>query len=250
LSELITRINPIGVIEEGVVHSLAVELFRISMLGKFELERIQAALRAEVSTAELAQALDYPWLRSHPDELRNPPSICELRKRLSDYLTSQLSSLLTQHGASPSACEARKIDAFKLALEDMQGNVDDFPNEDARADVEASLDVPSPEPAYFDELDRHMREIVRTNELLNDTMALPSDTQPLVDYWLLRNFYRIEATRRELQVAGLLEGLTNENVRRARSHAMRQLDDCVRLLELLRGGPVTLGSPRLAIPLD
>lgn len=103
-------------------------------------------------------------------------------------------------------------------------------------------DEPYPEPAYLDELDRHMRELARGNELLSNGMALPSDMQPLVDYWLLRNYHRIEATRRDLQVAKLVEVLTSEGVRRARGHAMRQLDDCVRLLEFLRGGPVDFGS--------
>ena len=101
LSELIGRINPVGAIEDGVIHSLAMELFRISMLGKFELERVQVALNAEVCTAELAQALDYPWLCTHPEELRNPPAISELRGRLSDYLASQLSYLLTRVDTHP-----------------------------------------------------------------------------------------------------------------------------------------------------
>jgi hypothetical protein len=41
-SELVSRINPVGVVEEGVVNALAVELFRLSMLGKLDLERVQS----------------------------------------------------------------------------------------------------------------------------------------------------------------------------------------------------------------
>lgn len=45
-------------------------------------------------------------------------------------------------------------------------------------------DEPHPESAYLDELDRHMSQLVRGNVLLNNSKALPLDTQPLVDYWL------------------------------------------------------------------
>jgi hypothetical protein len=231
----------VGVVEEGVVNSLAVELFRLSMLGKLELERVQSAVHAEVSTFELAQALEYPWAKTHPDELRNPPELKALRTRIGSYLATQLGSLLSQFGPKPSAPEERTIEALRLAVDDMQisidGDADALGTGDAHQECE-----PHPEPAYLDELDRHIRELARGNELLNNGMALTSDTQPLVDYWLLRNYHRIEATRRDLKVAKLVEVLTNEGVRRARGHAMRQLDDCVRLLELLRSGPVDFGS--------
>ena len=239
LSELISRINPVGVVEEGVVNSLAVELFRLSMLGRLELERVQSALHVEISTIELAQALEYPWIKTHPDELRNPPALTALRTRLGGFLASQLGSLLSQCGPKPSEPEARTIEALRLAVDDMQvGGADTTDTGDAGQDD----DAPFLEPAYLDELDRHMRELLRGNELLSNGMALPSDTQPLVDYWLLRNYHRIEVTRRELQVAKVIDVLTSEGARRARGHAMRQLDDCVRLLELLRGGPVDFGS--------
>lgn len=240
-SELVSRINPVGVVEEGVVNSLAVELFRLSMLGKLELERVQSAVHAEVSTLELAQALEYPWTKTHPDELRNPPELKALRARVGSYLATQLGSLLSQCGTMPSAPEARTIEALRLAVDDMQISLDDDANDSGAGDAHKD-DGHHHEPAYIDELDRHMRELARGNELLSNGMALPSDTQPLVDYWLLRNYHRIEATRRDLQVAKLVEVLTSEGVRRARGHAMRQLDDCVRLLELLRGGPVDFGS--------
>ena len=139
----------------------------------------------------------------------------------------------------PSEPEARTIEALRLAVDDMRvGGADTTGTGDADQDDNG----PFFEPAYLDELDRHMRELLRGNELLSNGMALPSDTQPLVDYWLLRNYHRIEVTRRELQVAKVIDVLTSEGARRARGHAMRQLDDCVRLLELLRGGPVDFGS--------
>lgn len=188
LSELISRINPVGVAEEGVVNSLAVELFRLSMLGKLELERVQSALYTEVSTLELADALEYPWIKPHPDELRNPPTLNALRKRLVGYLTSQLGSLISQCGPTPTEPEARTIEALRLAVDDMHvGGADATGTGDAGQDD----DGPFFEPAYLDELDRHMRELQRGNELLRNGMALPSDTQPLVDYWLLRNYHRI-----------------------------------------------------------
>jgi hypothetical protein len=37
-SELVSRITPVGVVEEGVVNALAVVLCRLSILGKLELE--------------------------------------------------------------------------------------------------------------------------------------------------------------------------------------------------------------------
>ena len=245
LSELISRINPVGVVEEGVVNSLAVELFRLSMLGKLELERVQSAVHAEVSTLDLAHALEYPWIKTHPNELRNPPTLTALRTRLGGFLASQLCSLMSQCGPTPTEPEARTIEALRLAVDDKHvGGADT--TDTGSGDANQDDDEPHSEPAYFDELDRHMRELVRGNELLSNGMALPSDTQPLVDYWLLRNYHRIDATRRELQVARLVEVLTSEGVRRAQGHAMRQLDDCLRLLELLRGGPVDLGSAHRA----
>jgi hypothetical protein len=39
LGELTQRINPVGAVEEGVVESIAIDLFRPSMLGKLEVER-------------------------------------------------------------------------------------------------------------------------------------------------------------------------------------------------------------------
>jgi len=242
LSELISRINPVGVVEEGVVNSLAVELFRLSMLGKLELERVQAAVHAEVSPFELAQTLGYPWIRSHPDELRNPPELSALRARVGSYLSAHLGSLHSQCGSKPSAADTRKFEAIRLAVDDMNCVGDGDPNALGTGGLKHYSEEHYSEPAYLDELDRHMRELARVKELHSNGMALPSDTQPLVDYWLLRNYHRIEATRRELQVAKLVEVLTSEGVRRARCHAMRQLDDCVRLLELLRGGPVDFGS--------
>ena len=246
LSELISRINPVGVVEEGVVNSLAVELFRLSMLGKLELERVQAAVHAEVSPFELAQALGYPWIRSHPDELRNPPELSALRTRVGSYLTSQLGSLQSQCGSKPSVADTRKIEAIRLAVDDMNCGGDGDPNALGTGGLQHYSEEHYPEPAYLDELDLHMRELARVKDLHSSGIALPSGTQPFVDYWLLRNHHRIEATRRDIQVAKLVEVLTSEGVRRARGHAMRQLDDCVRLLELLRGGPVDLGSAHRA----
>ena len=79
-------------------------------------------------------------------------------------------------------------------------------------------------------------------DLLKNAMAVPADVQHLVDYWLYRNHRRIETTRRELQVAQMVMVLTSDGVRRARSHAMRQLDDCMHLLEILQGVPLDLGA--------
>jgi len=106
----------VGVVEEGVVNSLAVELFRLSMLGKLELERVQSALHAEVNTIELAQALEYPWVKTHPDELRNPPTLIALRARLGSYLASQLGSLMSQCGPTPSEPDIRTIQINTNAL--------------------------------------------------------------------------------------------------------------------------------------
>jgi hypothetical protein len=80
------------------------------------------------------------------------------------------------------------------------------------------------------------------NSMLSQGAAPLTDLQPLVDYWLLRNRLRIEATRRELQVGQMLAVLTDEGARRARGHAMRHIDECIGLLELLRGTPLDLGS--------
>ena len=44
LGELTQRINPIGAVEEGVVESIAIELFRLSILGKLEVARLQSAV--------------------------------------------------------------------------------------------------------------------------------------------------------------------------------------------------------------
>jgi hypothetical protein len=236
----------VGVVEEGVVNSLAVELFRLSMLGKLELERVQAAVYAEVSPFELAQALGYPWIRSHPDELRNPPELKSLRERVGSYLSAHLGSLQSHCGSKPSAADTLKIDAIRLAVDDMNCVGDGDPNALGAGGLKHYSEEHYSEPACLDELDRHMRELARVKDLQSSGMALPSDTQPFVDYWLLRNHHRIEATRRDLQVAKLIDVLTSEGVRRARGHAMRQLDDCVRLLELLRGGPVDLGSAHRA----
>jgi hypothetical protein len=234
LSELTARVNPIGRVEEGLVESLAVELLRLSTLGKLEVERLQSAVNSEVSSLELAQALDYPWSSTHIDDLRNPPRPSTLRARLVTYFDSQLASLQAQCVPSPSDAESRAIEALRLAVEDLAANTqdDDTPND--------SITV----PAYFDDLDLHMRAVASGHELLSNGMALPADLQPLVDYWLLRNYYRIETTRRELQVSQMVFVLTNDGVRRARSQAVRQLNDCIRLLELLRGSPLDLGSSR------
>jgi hypothetical protein len=233
LGELTQRINPVGAVEEGVVESIAIELFRLSMLGKLEVERLQSAVCAEVGTLALAQALDYPWAQTHPDELRNPPQLATLRNRLAPYLESQLASLQAQCGASPSESDSRTIEALRLAVQDMAegaGAGDDEP------------DDTHPEPEYLDELDRHMRAVASGHDLLHNAMAVPADVQHLVDYWLYRNRRRIEATRRELQVAQMVMVLTSDGVRRARSHAMRQLDDCMHLLEILQGVPLDLGE--------
>ena len=178
-SELVSRITPVGVVEEGVVNSLAVELFRLSMLGKLELERVQSAIHSEVSIFELAHALEYPWTKTHPDELRNPPELKALRARIGNYLATQLGSLLSQCGTIHSAPEARTIEALRLAVDNMQISMDDDANNVGTWDAHID-DDPHAEPAYLDELDRHMRELARGNELLSNGMALPSDTQRLL----------------------------------------------------------------------
>ena len=239
LDELVDRINPIGAVEVGIVNSLAVELFRLATLSKLEVERVQSAVLSEVSTLELGQSLDYPWLSTHPDELRNPPALEVLRARLRGYFFAQLGSLRSQCGTKPSESDLRTIEALSNAVEDMTSNSHTAPDDLAHMDEGAGH-----EPAYLDELDRHMRMLAFGNDLIGKGMALPADLQPLVDYWLLRNYHRLEATRRELQVAQMVMLLTNDNVRRARSHSMRQLDDCLRLLELLRSKPLELGSRR------
>ena len=233
LGELTQRINPVGAVEEGVVESIATELFRLSMLGKLELERLQSAVCTEVDTLALAQALDYPWAQTHPDELRNPPQLATLRNRLAPFLESQLGSLQAQCGGYPSDSDLRTIVALRNAVLDM--------SEDTSLDDDDPDDTLS-EPAYIDELDRHMRAVASGHDLLKNAMAVPADVQHMVDYWLYRNHRRIESTRRELQVTQMVMVLTNDGVRRARSHAMRQLDDCMHLLEILQGVPLELGA--------
>jgi hypothetical protein len=233
LDELTQRINPVGAVEEGLVESIAIELFRLSMLGKLEVERLQSAVCAEVSTIALAQALDYPWAQTHPDELRNPPQLASLRNRLAPFIESQLGSLQAQCGGTPSDSDLRTIVALRHAVLDM--------SEDTSVDDE-DPDNTHTEPAYIDELDRHMRAVASGQDLLHNAMAVPADVQHLVDYWLYRNHHRIVATRRELQVAQMLMVLTSDGIRRARSHAMRQLDDCMHLLEILQGVPLDLGE--------
>jgi hypothetical protein len=237
LDELTQRINPIGAVEETVVESLAVELFRLSMLGKLEVERLQSAVSAEVSALELAQALDYPWTQTHPDELRNPPRRSTLRARLRSYFSAHLLSLKAKSGPNPSQVDLQTIEALRLAVEDICAPGADGNDEDAEVPSDSHLD-----PAYLDDLDRYMHDVAGGDYLLGQDMALPTDVQPLVDYWLLRNYHRIEAKRRELQVAQMVLVLTNDGVRRARSHAMRQLDDCMHLLEILQGVPLDLGE--------
>lgn len=232
LSDLISRINPMGKVEEGLVESLAIELLRLSMLGKLEVERLQSAVNSEVGALALAQALEYPWAATHLDELRNPPRLSTLRARVAKHLRAQHASLLAQCAHSPSDAEHQAIEALQLAIEDLT----------SRTQVGDVSEDGASEPAYFDELDRHMRALASSHDLLNSGMALPADLQPLVDYWLLRNYYRIEATRRELQVAQMVLVLTNDGVRRSRSQAMRQLDDCMHLLELLQGAPLDVGT--------
>jgi hypothetical protein len=236
LSELTERVNPVGRVEEGLVESLAVELLRLSTLGKLEVERLQLAVSSEVNYIELAQALNYPWASTHLDVLRNPPQLSTLRSRLVTYLRSQLASLQAQCVPSPSDAESRTLEALRLAAQDLAASTQD---DDAQHDSAA-------EPAYYDDLDLHMQTLASGHVLLSSGMALPEDLQPLVDYWLLRNHNRIEVTHRELQVSQMVFVLTNDGVRRARSQAVRQLDDCIRLLELLRGSPLDLGSTRRA----
>ena len=237
LDELTQRINPVGAVEETVVESLAVELFRLSMLGKLEVERLQSAVSAEVGSLELAQALDYPWAQTHPDELRNPPRRSTLRARLRSYFSAHLLSLKAKSGPNPSPADWQTIEALRLGVEDLCAPAPDGDDEDAEVPSDSLRD-----PAYLDDLDRYMRDVAGSDDLLRQGMALPADVQPLVDYWLLRNYHRIEAKRRELQVAQMVMVLTNDGVRRARSQAMRQLDDCMHLLEILQGTALDLGA--------
>ena len=242
LDELTVRINPVGAVEVAVVESLAVELLRLSVLGKLEVERLKSTVSAEVSTLELSQALDYPWAQTHPDELRNPPRLSTLRASLRSYFSAQLLSLVAQVGPSPSHADLQTIEALRLAVEELcapavgKSNVDE--DHDDAEDPGDSLRS----PAYLNDLDRYMRDVAGSDDLLKQGMALPADIQHLVDYWLLRNYHRIEAKRRELQVSQMVMVLTNDGVRRARSQAMRQLDDCMHLLELLHGVPLDLGA--------
>lgn len=237
-SELISRLNPTGTVEEGVVHQLAIEIFRLTTLGKLEVERVQSAALFEVNLRELAQSLDYPWLDSHPHDLRDPPEPKVLRARLLGFLDAQLNSLRSQCASSPSQSDAQTIETLELACADLRARQSD----DASQLYECADDEYAHEPAYLDELDRLMHVLASGHDLMSQGMGLPADVQPVVDYWLFRNQHRIQATRREMQVEQMILILTNENVRRARGHAMRHLDDCVRLLGLLQGKPVELGS--------
>jgi hypothetical protein len=235
-SELITRLNPKGAVEESVVHQLAIEIFRLTVLGKLEVERVQAAALFEVNLRELAQALGYPWIESHPHDLRDPPEPKVLRERLLRFLARHLSSLRSQCGTSHSESDSQTIELIELACADLRAQQEDGDLYEY-ADVEHASG-----PDYLEELDKHMHLLASGHSLLSQPMGLPTDTQPLVDYWLFRNRHRIEAARREMQVEQMILILTNENVRRARGHAMRHLDDCLRLLGLLQGKPVELGS--------
>lgn len=230
LDEITERIKPIGAVEVALVKSLAVELLRLSMMGKLEVEHLKSTVSAEVSTLELAQALDYPWTQAHPDELRNPPKLSTLRVRLKNYFSAQLLSFKAQSGPSPSQADLQTIEALRLAVEDLCAPAADGNDED-----DGSLDDSLTVPAYIDDLDRYMRDVAGNDDFLRRGMALPAYTQPLVDYRLMHNYHRIEAKRRELQVAQMVMVLTNDGVKRARSQAMRQLDDCMHLLEILQG---------------
>ena len=127
------------------------------------------------------------------------------------------------------------IESLRLAAQDLSAQ----PTDDEEPDATGFGPT---EPAYLEDLDRYMRDVARGHELLSQGMALPVDLHHLVDYWLLRNHSRVETTRRELQVAQMVMVLTNDGVRRARSQAMRQLDDCMHLLEILQGVPLDLGA--------
>jgi hypothetical protein len=242
LDELVSRINPVGAVEVGVVSSLATELFRLATLGKLERERFQAAVNAEVSPLQLGLAMDYPWLQTHPDELRDPPPVCVLRTRLCNFFSSQLETLQSQCGPSPCESYALTIEALHSAVSDMRDSASC--DDTAAADYGPGADEELAEPAYLDELDRYMRLLACGTSLLGRGAAPASDLQPLVDYWLLRNRHRLVATRRQLQLEQMVSVLTDDSARRARGHAMRHLEDCVALLELLRGAPLDLGPHR------
>ena len=227
--ELTIRIGPVGAVEESIVESLALELYRLSMLGKLEVERLMAATTAEVSLIELAQALSYPWTRTHLEALRSPPSLSTLRARLVDFFKRHLDVLDGQHGAGLSKGD-------QLAASAVGSFIDDLANE--------RLDE-GQEPDYLECLDSHVLTLGTSHVMLADSMALAVDLQHLVDYWLYRNHQRIEATRRGLQVEQMVHILTDQHVGRARDLAHKQVQQCIALLEMLQARPIDLGGKRI-----
>ena len=57
-----------------------------------------AAQEFQATFSELAHALEYPWTKTQPEELSNPPKLKALRARIGSYLAMQLGSLLSQSG--------------------------------------------------------------------------------------------------------------------------------------------------------
>ena len=227
--ELTIRICPIGAAEEGIVESLALELYRLTMLGRLEVERLQAATSAEVNLIELAQALSYPWARTHLEALRSPPSPAALRARLLDFFAGHHQELEGQKAAGLS-------NADQLTASAVGSFIDDLKNERLEG---------GQEPDYLECLDRHVLTLGTGHAMLADSMFLAVDLHHLVDYWLFRNSHRIEATRRELQLGQMVRILTDQQVGRAHELAHRHVQQCIELLELLQARPVDLGGKRI-----
>ena len=227
--ELTIRISPIGAAEEGIVESLALELYSLTMLGRLEVERLQAATSAEVNLIELAQTLSYPWTRTHLEALRSPPSPSVLTARLLDFFEGHLHELEGQKAAGLSRADQLTVSAVGFFIDDLK-------NERLEG---------SQEPDYLECLDRHVLTLGTGHAMLADSMALAVDLHHLVDYWLFRNSHRIEATRRELQVGQMVRTLTDQHVGRARDLAHRHVQQCIELLELLQASPVDLGGKRI-----
>lgn len=227
LSELISRLNPKNVLEDGLVSSLALEMYRLSMLSKLELERVQAAMHTELHPLELSNALGFPFERTHLEALRSPPEFETLQSRAAQFLSTHRDSLGEALCTSSSENAECYLASITKALEALSTH---------------SLEA-GDEPEYIFLVDDYVAALLSSLPA-QETKIQSSLLQPFVDYWLMRNYLRIELTRRELQVSQVVQLLSSEHVRRARSNSHNSILEIQGLLVALRDGDLLSSDAR------
>jgi len=199
------ELRPCGLIERTIVNSLAHDAYRIERIEEAERGRVLCASRHVMSPSALAELLDFPWACTHSELLLEPVNELLLQRAIHSAWVELAAPPPSPEPARPvSMPDRRLLGLYKEGCE-LLGR---------------PVLLPFMHEDFFTRMDVVMHEARVTQSYLGRRISERTGEALLVQYWLYRNASRVNGIVHKVLQAQVLDVLGDENIARARSHVI------------------------------